>query len=59
MSKAEKRKQLLFTSDVMVFALVGFVFFVFCTSGWFPKTEHNELMLPGRMNVSTLFNGKW
>lgn len=43
-------RKMLFTSEVMLFALV-----FFCTFGWFPKTEHNELMLSGRMNVWLLY----
>lgn len=48
-----ERKTLLFTNDVMVFALLVFVFF--CTFGRFPKTKHNELILSGRFNVSLLY----
>lgn len=52
-SEAEMGKHLPFTNELMVFAL--FFFFL----GGFQKTEHNESMLSGRMNVSTLLNGTW
>lgn len=51
------RRMLLFTNDVMVFAVVCvcYCFGFFYTFGWCPKTKHNELILSGRMHVSLLY----